>query len=70
MTQSEIEADLAIYITARDKILTLGTAYTDKTGSITRADLPAIEKKIDGLRLALKSFSKSSIRYPIFRNRT
>jgi hypothetical protein len=67
MTLAEAQADLLIYKAARDAILTTGQAYQSKLGSVTRADLSAIEAQIGNLQVIISSKQGLTTATPVFK---
>jgi hypothetical protein len=68
---TDLQADLALFVAARDKIL-LGEAVTIGNMSLRRPQLPFVEKRIQELRFdisRLQSTGGVSHSVPVFTNR-
>lgn len=65
MTIAEMQAELAVYIAARDKILLGGVSVKIGEMAITRANLETLEAKISQLRTDIYRATKgATVRFP------
>ena len=71
MTAAEIQAELTLYTTARNNVLTLGQASDVSGRQFTRADIKHLDQKIAELRFALqRSNNQPTHSSAVFRTRT
>lgn len=68
-TLSELEAELAKYEAARDKVLNCQEWSTSEM-RISRPNLEGIEKKITSLRFAIARAKGQTTTYPLFSTRS
>lgn len=68
MTLAELQAELALYVAARNAILAGAQSYSINGRAVTRANLTDIEASISSLqaRIGRKSRGGASIKAPLF----
>jgi len=65
-TLTDLQAELTLYETARNKILSGQEISIDKI-HIRRADLKTVERRIQEIKMQIKRLSGETVTYPLFR---
>lgn len=65
-TLTDLQAELALYVTARNKILSGQEISIDKI-HIRRANLKDVERRIQEINMQIARINGTNVTYPLFR---